>query len=69
MKSVKKRENGEIFGDHREITVKTAKVSNFRCQNVKILEKIARCARHGKTSDRKNQEFATDSEKVKTLPK
>ena len=39
-----------------------AKNCDFTCQNAKILEKIARCARHGDDRRPRNQDFAMEAE-------
>ena len=42
---------------------------DFRCQNIKILEKIARCARQDHTKPDQNQDLAFENAKMKTPPK
>ena len=43
--------------------------SNFRYQNVKILQKIARYARQGVDHDLQNQDVATDNVNMSSLAK
>ena len=48
---------------------RAAEISIFLAQNVKILEKIARCARQDDLLDHRYRDFATHQGKVKSSPK